>query len=44
MIKNNPFIHNNPVRGEDFCNREEMINSLLEQTAIGKAQGNIIQV
>jgi uncharacterized protein involved in tolerance to divalent cations len=37
----NPFIYNTPVRGEDFCNREETIQTLLNDTVIGKSQGNV---
>jgi hypothetical protein len=37
----NPFIYNTPVRGEDFCNREEIIQTLLKHAVIGKSQGNV---
>lgn len=37
----NPFIYNTPVRGEDFCNREKTIQTLLKHAVIGKSQGNV---
>jgi len=40
-MKPNPFIYNTPVRGEDFCNRVDSIQRLLNQTVTGKSQGNV---
>jgi AAA+ ATPase superfamily predicted ATPase len=37
----NPFIYNAPVRGADFFNRDEIIEKLLNTTAIEKNIGNI---
>ncbi|KPA18813.1 archaeal ATPase [Candidatus Magnetomorum sp. HK-1] len=40
-MKMNPFIYNTPVRGDDFCNRVDTIQRLLNQTVTGKSQGNV---
>lgn len=37
----NPFIYNAPVRGEDFFNRETVIEQLLKETVLSKSQGNL---
>lgn len=36
----NPFIFNMPVRGDDFFNREAIIDLLLRATITGKSQGD----
>ena len=40
-IGENPFIYNAPVRGIDFCNREEIIKKLLHETVTGRSKGNV---
>ena len=37
----NPFVYNSPVRGKDFFNREQPLERIIRETAIGKSQGNI---
>ncbi|MGR3317993.1 MAG: hypothetical protein ACUZ8O_05885 [Candidatus Anammoxibacter sp.] len=36
-----PFTYNQPVKGEDFYNREEVVKDILKETALGKTQGNV---
>ncbi len=40
-IGKNSFIYNAPVRGIDFCNREEIIKKLLYETVTGRSKGNV---
>ena len=37
----NPFVYNEPVKGADFFNREEIIDDLLNETIRGKSHGNV---
>ncbi len=37
----NPFIYNQPVKGDDFYNREKVVDHILKEVAFGKTQGNV---
>jgi AAA+ ATPase superfamily predicted ATPase len=37
----NPFVYNEPVKGDDFFNREKIIEDLLDETIREKSHGNI---
>lgn len=37
----NPFVYNKPVRGNDFYNRDEIIERLLKEMIEGKSQGSV---
>ncbi len=40
-MKKNPFIYYEPVKGDDFYNREEIIKKIERITFRSKSQGNV---
>jgi len=40
-MRRNPFIYNQPVKGEDFFNREEEVEKIVNEVVFGKSQGSV---
>ena len=37
----NPFVYNQPVKGDDFFDREDEVQRILKETVLGKSQGSV---